>query len=246
MIEIQTSADFANQILNHPAVRPDVADPAEGPIDIAPIVSNPAHLVLGGEYGVTVWLKYYEGCWEVHTAILPEGRGEWAKKFAEASLQHMFTATDCVEVVTRVPQGHLPARTLTLSCGFHEHFVTPPECLFRGGRVSATIYILSLQDWAMRNPVMLETGAAFHKWMNSVLKGGEPHLPDEAHNRVVGSAIEMVRAGQHRKGVIWYNRWAVAARHAQIALIEEKPVRIKFDAGILTFAEDTFSIERAH
>jgi len=246
MIEIQKSAEFANSVLNHPVVRPDVADPTEGPIDISQVVANPAHRVLGGAHGVTVWLKYFDGCWEVHTAILPEGRGKWAREFAEASLHHMFTATDCVEAITRVPQGHVAARTLTLSCGFHEHFVTPPECPFRGGKVPATIFILSLQDWAMRRPDLAEIGDGFHRWMNERLRGGQPHQPDDAHNRVVGAALEMLSAGNHRKAVIWYNRWAIAARHAQISLIGENPTQIRFDAGVLAFKDGTFSIERTH
>lgn len=246
MIEVQTSAAFANQVLNHPTVRPDVADPGDGTIDVSSIVTNPAHRVLGGEHGITVWLKYYDGCWEVHTAILPEGRGKWAREFAEASLRHMFAATDCVEAITRVPQGHVAAKALTLACGFHEHFVTPAECRFRGEKVPAVIYILSLQDWALRQPVLAKTGAEFHLWMNEQLRGGEPHAMDDAHNRVVGAALDMVRAGHHRKGVIWYNRWAISARHPQVVLIEESPVRIRFDAGILTFINGTFAIERAH
>ena len=67
-----------NEILNHPRVRPWVADAGEGAIDLAAQAeSENVAIVLGEHGGFVVW-NYGGGCWEVHTQVLPEGRGRWA------------------------------------------------------------------------------------------------------------------------------------------------------------------------
>lgn len=246
MIARATDADFFNRVLNHPAVRPDVADMGEGVIDASKLVANQAHQLLVDEHGGCIFLRYYEGCYEVHTAILPSGRGKWAKAFAEGVLRYMFTVTDAVEIITRVPQGHIAAKALTEIVGFRHHFTTLPETKFRGELVPCHVYNLWITDWAMRAPDMEDRGAKFHQWLNRQVKTGTPHRNDPAHNRIVGVALEMMLAGRARKAAIWYNRWAVAARHAQISLVSEAPPQVKFDAGLLTFAEDGVHFERAN
>lgn len=245
LIERATDAEFINDILNHPAVRPWVADASEGVLDVSSIAGNAANYCLVGDYGTCLFVQYYEGAYEVHTAIVPEGRGEWAKNFAEAVLHYMFTATDAIEILTRVPQGHIAAKALTEAVGFHHHFTTAPECLFRGQKVPCHIYMLALQDWAMRAPDMAEKGADFHDWLNASVKGA-PHEVDPAHNRVVGVALDMLVAGRTRKALVWYNRWSVAARHAPVRLLEDSPPQIMFDAGILTLRDGQFHLEVKH
>ena len=245
MISIQTTPDFANAVLNDPSVRPDVADMGEGRIDVTSCIGNPNYLILGGENGVFFVVKLFEGIWEVHTAVLPQGRGEWALQFAQAGARHMFTATDCAEILTRVPEGHAAAAALTHKMGFRHQFWTPPECLFRGKRVPCAVSSLTLQDWSLRVPETEEKGARFHDWLNRSLRG-QPHDPDPDHNRVVGVALDMIYAGQIAKGLTWYNRWALTARHPPVTLVGADPLRIKFDAGLLTMQNGAISVEPCH
>jgi hypothetical protein len=242
MIRRTTDAALINAILNHPDVRPDVADMGQGEIDISAAVGDPANVCLIGEYGAFVCFKFYEGCYEVHTQILPEGRGEWAVGFAKAGAKFMFTATDCVEILTRTPQGHIAAVALTRAMGFRQQFVTPPECLFRGQRVPAAIWSLTIQDWALRQDHMAEEGARFHGWMGQRIDG-VPHEPDPDHNRVVGISLAMIAGGQTAKAVVWYNRWAFAARHQPIRLLSLDPPRIAFDAGVLVLQDGRVVLE---
>jgi hypothetical protein len=244
MIQILTDAAFANHVLNHPAVFPDVAT-SDAPIDVSPCIDNPNNLILAGERGIFHLTKLFEGCWETHTAVLPEGRGRWAREFAEAGARYMFAATDCVELLTRVPEGHVAASTLTLMMGFRHQFKTPPECRFRGKLVPCDIYSLTLQDWALRAPEVEERGAAFHEWLNTKVSG-QPHEPDPAHNRVVGIALDMINEGQPVKATFWYNRWAFTARHKLITLLGVDPVQVKFDAGVLTCEDGHISVEPCH
>jgi hypothetical protein len=244
MIEIATDARFLNRLFNHPDIRPWVADANEGTLDLAPVIDKGVALI--GEHGATCYFRLFDGGWEVHTAVLPEGRGDWAKKFAAASVRKMFTATDAVEILTRVPQGHIAAKALTLATGFRAQFETPAECLFRGERVPATIYNLMLQDWWLRDGSVEGRGIAFHKWLNQQIgREGEAHPIDSIHNRIVGVCLEMIEAGRHRKAVVFYNRHALLVRHAPVVLVNETPVQIKFDAGILTF-DGEFRVDPVH
>jgi hypothetical protein len=53
------------------------------------------------------------------------------------------------------------------------------------------------------------------------------------HNRYVGGCLEMALNGQVKKGVLLYNRWAVAARHTQVKFISDNPATIEFDVGFI-------------
>lgn len=246
MIQRAFDAAHLNAILNHPRVRPDVADISEGDLDLSDRVANTVNVCLVGQYGAFFCYKYYDGCYEVHTAVLPEGRGQWARDFAEAGARYMFTVTDCTEIMTRVPQGHVAAKALTEAMGFRHQFTTPAVCRFRGQMVPAHIYSLTLQEWSVRADGMEEAGAEFHEWLNRQIADGKAHDPDPAHNRIVGIALQMALAGMLRKAVVWYNRCAFAGRHAPIALISENPPQIRFDAGVLTLTNDGLKLERTH
>lgn len=243
-----TDAEQINAILNHPAVRPDVAEPKDGALDIAERAAQPGNVCLVGEHGAFVVLRYDAGIYEVHTAILPSGRGEWAKAFAEEGAKFMFTHTDCVDLLTRVPQGHIAAKALTEMNGFRHQFTTPADTLFRGRLVPCHVYYLTLQEWATRAPGMEQIGASFHAWLTAQVGDGhgEPHEDDPAHNRVVGVALSMVQGGQAVKGVMWYNRCSIAARHPMIRLLSIAPVQIRFDAGILSMTEHGLEFSRPH
>jgi hypothetical protein len=237
MITRTTDAAFINSVLNDEAVRPWVADLGEGEIDITPIVENPANVCLVGEHGAFVCLKFFEGIYEVHSAVLSAGRGEWARRFAHAGAHYMFTATDAVEILTRVPEGHVAAAALIYSMGFTPQFKTPPECRFRGKLVPVSVYTLTLQDWSVKLAGPLaEKGRRLHEWMNSQIDG-EPHAEDPDHNRIVGITFDMFKAGRAAKATVFYNRWAYAARHPPITLLSVDPPRIKFDAGELSIVD---------
>lgn len=245
MIERAYDAEFLNRVANHPAVRPWVADVAAGELDMTPHVANQANVCLVGEHGAFFCFKFFEGCYEVHTQVMPEGRGEWTRRFADAGMRYMFTATDCVEILTRVPKGHVAAAALTRAVGFRPQFNTPAECLFRGERVPCSIHSLTIQDWSLSAPGVAETGEAFHSWLNQKITGN-PHQPDHDHNRIVGITLGMMGSGQVAKGVVWYNRWAFSARHPPIGLISMTPPTIKFDAGVLVMEGGEIRLEQCH
>lgn len=68
-------------MVNHPSVRPFVGFADAGELDISPLI-QPENLFPFGVHGgfALVWTAPYTA--EVHTFILPEGRGKWARQAA--------------------------------------------------------------------------------------------------------------------------------------------------------------------
>lgn len=240
MIAPTKDAGFVNAVLNDAAVRPWVADLGEGAIDLTSALQTPKVTALRGEHGIFIVIQLDAGIYEVHTATLQSGRGAWSRVFAAEGASYMFTRTDAVELLTRVPATHEAARRLTLDAHFRLQFTTLPECRFRGELVPVEVYSLSVQDWANAAPDMERRGEEFHQWLNRQVASdsGPPHASDPAHNRAVAVAIDMICGGQIAKGLVWYNRWAVESRHPLITLLGVDPVQVSFDAGVLTMSQN--------
>lgn len=89
-------------MVNHPAVRPFVGAPDAGDLDLKPLIDRDENLFPFGEYGgfALVWTAPHTR--EVHTFILPEGRGAWAQHAAaemigmaaEAGTETLWTQID--------------------------------------------------------------------------------------------------------------------------------------------------------
>ena len=78
MLERSFDAARINEVVNHLEVRPHVGDPSYGVLDVAPLVARPEHWFLMGEHGGFLLSWSAPGVREVHTFVLPEGRGQWA------------------------------------------------------------------------------------------------------------------------------------------------------------------------
>lgn len=87
MIERTTDIAKVNSVINHPAVRPFVGAPDAGVLDAAPIIDEPNWWLMGDHGGFALtWTA--PGVREVHTMILPEGRGEWAAQARQEGIDY--------------------------------------------------------------------------------------------------------------------------------------------------------------
>jgi hypothetical protein len=77
MLERSFDVERINAVVNHPEVRPGVGDPDSGDLDVAPLVERAEHWFLMGEHGGFLLSWSAPKVREVHTFILPEGRGKW-------------------------------------------------------------------------------------------------------------------------------------------------------------------------
>lgn len=241
-VERQINADRINYIVNHPAVRPWTNEIGKGVVDMTKDLSNHKHILLMGEHGGIIFYEIMHGLYEAHTQVLPEGRGEWAKQLTDACAEWMFTKTGAFELMTRVPVGHHSAKALTLHTGMKLEFTRKNECMFRGKRGDVEIYSYRIQDWMQFAPGMQEIGKVFHDKLHSEADRLNiktvPHDEDPNHNQYLGACISMALSGHLEKALIFYNRWAVAARHEVVRIEAINPPTIRFDIGLLKIHSD--------
>lgn len=77
-----------NAVVNHPEVRPHVGAPDAGDLDVTDLVTRPEHWFLMGDHGGFMLSWSAPGVREVHTFVLPEGRGKWAEDARAAMLDY--------------------------------------------------------------------------------------------------------------------------------------------------------------
>ena len=250
LIERHTTAERLNAILNHPSVRPDVAPPSAGVLDLSDGVANQNNVLLLGPNGGCLFVKLMYGIYEVHTQALPDGRGPEMRQVAEECVDWMFSRTDAFEVTTRVPEKHRLAEALALATGFRHEMTIPDATEWRGQRQAIKVLGLRIQDWAVGTKAFDEIGRDFHDFMHKEADRlgitDQPHAENALHNKYVGMSIEMVRHGFPAKAVQIYNRAALLMRHRTVQLLSANPIAIRFDIGILKFEDGRFVIEREH
>ena len=232
----------ANTLANHSAIRPFVGPPSETPLDVSLIVKNPDNYFLLGEFGGVIFVHLQTGIYHAHTNITPEGRGPWGLSMVQESLKWMFCHTGAVEIMTHVPKGNYAARALAKAIGGVYEFTNRSIWIDNGQPISADIFRLTIQDWAMRAPGLAERGQWFHTRLESEFAklgiAEEAHDDDETHDRYVGMACEMILGGQPQKGVIMYNRWAAMADYQQVMLLSQNPLAIDIRNSIVRVTPD--------
>jgi hypothetical protein len=245
-----TDARFVNEVVNHPTVHPWVRGAHNGVIDLHDLVLNPYNVTLTAEHGAILFQCHTPGLYEAHTQVLPAGRGKWALYFVQAALMWMFTRTDAVEIVTRVPAGNRAAAALMnyicRLCGAEHDFRSPYGWTGSGGhQIAADVYSLPIQRWMRAAGGLAERGSWFHQrldeeWLKIGKRRDDPHPDDTVHDRYVGAGCELMLGGQVRKALVFYNRFAVMSGYAPIELVCESPLAIDTHDAILLVRDNDF------
>lgn len=242
MLDRQSDAALINRIMNDPSVRPTIG--GTGPIDLAPLVANQGNVVLCGEHGGAVFHKLLPGLYELHTAVLPAGRGAWTLQAGADALFHIFTRTDCVEVVTKVPPENRPAEAATKRIGMTYDWLSPCGWEVKGVNRPVPIYSMKFTDWPRTcADVLAPIGVWFHAEIQSQLaRLGRPpieHIEDDFHNAAAGAVVAMIRGGQAMKGVTYYNRRAGIAKTPMIRIINADPLVLDLhDCRVSVYGDD--------
>jgi hypothetical protein len=243
LIERARDAVFINRLANDPAVRPYMLAPP-GPIDFSSALSGERVYGIQGEHGAMLFHNVVPQVFEIHTMILPDGRGPWALEFARAAVDWLFCRTAATEVYTRVPEGNVAAMALTRACGAKpEQKVTQN---INGMGVPLEIYSGRLQDWVRIAPGLEERGKTFHvKLVNKYAAMGiteKVHPEDPWHNRHVGAAVGMILGGQFIKGVLIFNRWAAMALAPAMRIVSQDPLVLDISDCRIEVQGDDFEI----
>jgi hypothetical protein len=229
-------AAFLNRVANHPDVRPWIG--GTGELDLSAVVAAPRNFALVTPAGGWVLAMHEPGTYELHTLMLPQGRGREHFRAGAEGLRYMFAATDAREIVTRVPVNNRAAVFSARYFGFRERFRRKDA--WRGSDGVAhdvSFQALTLEDWYVRDSGCLEAGEVFHAQIEVAKAACGSALPDHpedfAHDQAAGAAALMIGAGNSRKGVWFYNRWAALAGYAPIAVLSETPLVIDAGANVI-------------
>jgi hypothetical protein len=239
MIERSFNADAINRVINDPTIKPWVAGGIEGDLDVAPVLADPRNVALFGQHGGIIFTWVQPCVYEAHTQVLPAGRGPWALEMAHAALSWLFSGTDALEVLTRVPHGNRAARGLAQAVHGVLEFTNPRGFILGGTFVPADIYSLTIQTWMRTAPNLIERGHWFHTAIErefdrlGVERADHPD-DDDVHQRYAGAAVEMALAGQIHKSVALYNRWAAFAGYPGAQVLSLDPLQVDISDCVLT------------
>jgi RimJ/RimL family protein N-acetyltransferase len=142
-------AAHVNGILNHPDILPWI-NFNDDPLDFTWALGQPDRYVLFGPYGGQVYHLVGPDTYEVHSAYLPEARGQLALATTRATLEWMFSRTDATEILTRVPRGNVAAKALARACGLRHTTIMPEGFMRYGKTIPCDVMSLTVQDWKAR------------------------------------------------------------------------------------------------
>lgn len=107
---------FINAVVNDPSVRPHVGPEYLGELDLSEAVARPENLCLFGRWGGFLLAWSAPGVREVHTMILPDGRGAWARR-ARVEMIAYCTAQGDTMLWTKIPADQPHVRRFALEGG---------------------------------------------------------------------------------------------------------------------------------
>ena len=146
----------------------------------------------------------------------------------------MFIETDCLEIVTKVPQSNPAADFMARKCGFRPIFER--DRAWQDGS-AIRYFLLAFDDWRAQDNTLDSEGHAFHDIIEAAKRAKGSELPihpdDDAHDRAAGAAVLMAKAGNPRKAVWAYNRWATLAGYQTVELLSEAPPVIDIQDAVL-------------
>ena len=116
MLERSFDTGRINEVINHPEVRPFVGPVSYGEVDAAPLVENSDNWFLMGAHGGFGLIQTSPTVHEIHTFILPDGRGAWARDAAQALLDFARKNGDSM-VWTKVPSDQKNVEVYTRRAG---------------------------------------------------------------------------------------------------------------------------------
>lgn len=250
-IELRRSFDAAdiNPILNDPAVFPAIAIPGIEKFDVSNLLADPGNVLLTVTGGSVLFCQQEPGIYEVHTNFLPAHRGRHAIRASLAAYRWMFTHTDCMVLLTRVPAPNLAARKFCKIVGATLEFVRQSAWPTPTGNVALHFFALRYDDWVRKTPDLIVSGQQFHAQLEQErVRHNHPipiHVDEECHNLHVGACAEMIYGGQPEKAVVLYNRWARFVGfncYKPIALVARSPLVIDITQALLQILDGTFKV----
>lgn len=227
-----------NTVANHPDVRPWLG--GEGEIDLSALISDPRNFALEINGGAFLLIAKETGVYEAHSMFLPEARRHTVSAM-RSTLEYMFIQTDMFRIVTQIPDDNPAAASLASKGGFKPWFRREDTLLG-----PSEFVMLELDSWVQDNASLEADGDWFHEQLLAAKFEAGSRLPehphDPAHERAVGAAVRMIKAGNVGKGVSTYNRCAVCAGYAPLAILSFNPVVIDVVDAVIGVRGDVMEV----
>lgn len=243
-MRVATIADKAEieAMVNHPEVLPSITYDGMPPFDVTPYLTEP-HIVLMMDGGCFLGAWNGMGRFEAHTIFLPGHRGINAVRQAALALEYVFIYTTCHEVDTKVPLFNDGAAQLANVLGFRLLFKRPDAWLRNMVNHTVLYYQLGIDDWITQGHCIV-SGVEFHRKLERELPDHDKHPADRIHDCYVGAAVELIKAGNVDKAILFYNRWAILAGYQQIRKVSDDPLVIDAKEFLITVSEGDFSVRK--
>jgi hypothetical protein len=122
-------ATRANEIANHPDVIDGLSLGISDNIDLSPLLRDHRNHLLVSEHGFALLLWSAPGVYDVHDAVLPEGRGKWARDAAMKVFEYAFSTLKAKMLWTCTPVENRASRMFNRILGFKSggiHMVPVP------------------------------------------------------------------------------------------------------------------------
>lgn len=226
LLKFSENCDFLNGIANHPDIFPKIALKGQSTIDLSPIWRD----CIGMECAEGGFVFHFigDGMYEVHTLM---HSGSHVLSCAKEAMWRIFCATDCTELVSRVPAANRAANLLARKAGLKHRYKIPWGWNGLHSRSDCDHFGITLWDWIIGNDYLKKIGDSFHERLEAVI-GELSHPHDEAHNAFVGFVNSCLLFKNTAKGVFQYNKWAIVSGYEPINFDGENILfnHVKIDA----------------
>lgn len=233
-----------NAIASDPEVRPWLGgDPAQTPDLTAEIanLNNFAFTTLMQD-GAYVLMKLQAGLYEVHTLALPPARGRPMLRLMRTMLRTMFTGSDAVEIVTRIPDGNENAMAWSDLAGFRSTYRREACFPLMGQIVGCQYRSLTFQDWALKD----KEGHTLGEQFRATVRPLSNVQPDQPYDYMMGAMIGCLQNQNAVKGVGLFNRWAAGAGFCQAELKGLTPPTVDTGDAILSCLNGSTEVLKVH
>jgi hypothetical protein len=234
-------------------VFPFVAEMGTKSIDVSPLIQDTSNVLLMAEGGGILFICSEPGVYEVHTAFLKPDRatqsqnGPHIRNVCLAAYRWMFTHTDCLTLITRMPAHNRALAVFSPLVGWVKEFERKAIWCTQGGElVDVAFATIRYSDWVRKTPELMESGKWFHHRLDEEaarLGHTEPrHADEECHDLHVGACVEMIYGGMVDKALMLYNGWAHWAGYGAISLVTRNPFLLDIGDALLHLTGDDFRV----
>lgn len=149
--ERSTDWELIKSVMTHPKIWPHITDDFAVKVEaFEPINHESAWYVLvkDGEELLGLFALYPENrvCWKVHTCLLPNAWGRRARQAAREGVKWVFDNTECLRLITDVPEYNILAYRFAQMGGMVE-FGKNPRSYMKNGQLQ-NVFMLGVSKEA--------------------------------------------------------------------------------------------------